>query len=62
MQYRSPRHPIEPLIAVTDPEMMQLWADSFGVDLDELAQAVRAVGGDPGDVQLELTGITPLRH
>jgi len=53
---------LEPIIAVTDPEMMQLWAERFGVDLDELQQALDEVGDRADRVQEHLTGIPSLLH
>lgn len=53
---------VEAIIAVSDPEMMQLWADRFGVDLEDLDRAIGAVGPGVDQLQEELTGIPPLPH
>jgi hypothetical protein len=52
----------EPLAHVLDPQLMQLWAERFGVDVEELKQAVETVGPRVEDLQQELTGIPSLRH
>ena len=56
------RHAHESRIVLSDIEQMQLWADRFGVDIQELGRAILSVGDDPADLQEELTGIPALRH
>ncbi len=53
---------LEPIIAVSDPEMLQLWAERFCVDIGELQQALEEVGCNAERVQEHLTGIPALLH